>query len=103
MGPAPKLIAVHPILAAHYFADLFIHTAQLELTHPKAHRRTAIATAAGLMKHDRSMFRLQRLDQLTRSIRCGDATGEEGNEVIHRRGSLRAAATLSFSRHEVGS
>src|SRR6516225_8070284 len=66
--PIGELVCVHIDVAAADLAELDVIAANAELAGGIAHRRRAIATAAGLMEHQRPMSLLQPLDQVERGL-----------------------------------
>src|ERR1700722_12357789 len=71
MRPALVLLAIHPELAARDLADFHVDSAELEFADLEAHGGAAIAAPPRLLKHDRSMRRLQLLDQPAGVVRDG--------------------------------
>src|SRR5450759_5152241 len=90
--PAPELLTIHPEFTAGDLADLFVDAAELKFPYLEAHRSAAIAAAAGLMKHERTMCLLELLDELTRRICDADAAWVHGDYVTQTPSPICACA-----------
>jgi hypothetical protein len=71
MFPVGILVGRHIELTAFDLAEAEINRTQFELAIDKTHGLAAIAASAALVKHQRPMFGLQAVDQLSRG-RCGN-------------------------------